>query len=101
MNFMQLITSLDELLYEVMSWLIFFPVTLWRALRRPVEMMVYADTELSDAEDQQYIDTLNPPMFLLSLLLAHAIEVALLGNNNAVIRDRQGSVGSSMMRAHC
>ena len=70
MNFMQLITSLDELLYEVMSWLIFFPVTLWRALRRPVEMMVYADTELSDAEDQQYIDTLNPPMLLPSLLLA-------------------------------
>ena len=36
MNFLKLIQSLDELLYEIMSWLIFYPVTLWRALTRPL-----------------------------------------------------------------
>lgn len=33
MDFMKWLNSLDELLYEVMSWLVFFPLTLWRALR--------------------------------------------------------------------
>lgn len=28
MNFMQWLNSLDELLYEVVSWIVFFPVTL-------------------------------------------------------------------------
>ena len=35
MNFFNLLQSLDELLYEVMSWLVFYPMTLWRVLVRP------------------------------------------------------------------
>jgi hypothetical protein len=51
MDFLKLIRSLDELLYEIMSWLIFYPVTLWRALTRPLKMMDYSDAEQGDAED--------------------------------------------------
>jgi hypothetical protein len=91
---MQLIKSLDELLYEVMSWLIFYPVTLWRTLRHPLATMVYADNELSDADEQQYTDTLSPPIFLvLSLLLAHAIQLALVGHDDTIIRDKSGLGG--------
>jgi len=39
MGFFTLLKSLDELLYEVMSWLVFYPVTLWRPLARPQAMM--------------------------------------------------------------
>ena len=39
MDFMKWLNSLDELLYEVMSWLLFFPLTLWRAIFRPFEIM--------------------------------------------------------------
>ena len=74
MNFFNLLQSLDDLLYEVMSWLIFYPITMWRTLVRPLTMMDYSDLEQRDAEDQQYIDTLSPPLFLLLsfyLLLAY------------------------------
>lgn len=82
MHFAQLLKSLDELLYEVMSWLIFYPVTLWRALTRPVRMMDYSDHELGQAEAEQYVDTLRPPLFLLvSLLLAHALELLVVGDS--------------------
>lgn len=82
MHFMGLLKSLDELLYEVMSWLIFYPVTLWRSLRRPLAMMDYSDRELGQAEEQQYTDTLPPPLFLLiSLLLAHALELLIVGDS--------------------
>lgn len=79
MDFMRLLKSLEELLYELASWLVFYPMTLWRTLRRPQAMMRYADVELGDDVDEQYIDTLSPPMFLLiTLLLAHGFELALV-----------------------
>ncbi len=90
MNFFNLLQSLDELLYEVMSWLVFYPVTLWRTLVRPLQMMDYSDVEQGDATDQQYTDTLSPPLFLLlSLILVHAAEIALVGND-AVIASKVG-----------
>jgi hypothetical protein len=86
MNFFNLLQSLDELLYEVMSWLVFYPVTLWRTLVRPLKMMDYSDVEQVDKADQQYTDTLSPPLFLLlSLILVHAAELALVGNDAVVI----------------
>ena len=87
MNFFNLLQSLDELLYEVMSWLVFYPITLWRTLVRPLKMMDYSDVEQGDASDQQYTDTLSPPLFLLlSLILVHAAEIALIGNDAVVAR---------------
>jgi hypothetical protein len=90
MNFFNLLQSLDELLYEVMSWLVFYPITLWRTLVRPLKMMDYSDLEQGDAEDQQYTDTLSPPLFLLlSLVLVHAAELALVGPD-AVVTSKIG-----------
>lgn len=85
MHFTQLLKSLDELLYEVMSWLVFYPLTLWRVLRHPLAMMDYSDRELHEGEAAQYRDTLRPPLFLLlTLLLSHGIELALVGTNPIV-----------------
>jgi hypothetical protein len=90
MNFFNLLQSLDELLYEVMSWLVFYPITLWRTLVRPLQMMDYSDVEQGDAADQQYTDTLSPPLFLLlSLIIIHAAEIALVGND-AVVASKVG-----------
>ena len=86
MNFFNLLQSLDELLYEVMSWLVFYPVTLWRTLVRPLRMMDYSDVEQGDKADDQYSDTLSPPLFLLlSLIIVHAAEIALVGNDAVVV----------------
>lgn len=69
MDFMRLLKSLEELLYELVSWLIFYPLTFWRALSRPLQMMRYADVELGDRPEDQYEDTLSPPLFLLITLM--------------------------------
>jgi len=81
MDFMKLLKSLEELLYEVVSWLIFYPVTLWRSVTRPLDMMQYADAELGDSEDAQYDDTINPPLFLLiTLMMAQGVSAAFPSN---------------------
>lgn len=83
MDFMRLLQSLEELLYELVSWLVFYPVTLWRTLRRPQQMMRYADVELGDTQEERYTDTLSPPLFLLlTLLFAHGLELALIAHRD-------------------
>ncbi|WP_246765002.1 MULTISPECIES: permease [unclassified Ensifer] len=79
MDFMRLLKSIEELLYELVCWLLFYPLTLWRTLRHPQAMMRYADVELGDELQDQYSDALSPPLFLLiTLLLAHALELGLV-----------------------
>ncbi len=86
MDFLKLIQSLDELLYEIMAWLIFYPVTLWRALTKPLKMMDYSEAELGDPAERQYSDTLSPPLFLLlTIALTHAAELSLVGQDQLVI----------------
>ncbi|WP_171905813.1 hypothetical protein [Sphingobium phenoxybenzoativorans] len=87
---MKWLNSLDELLYEVMSWLVFYPLTFWRAMTRPLDMMAYADRQLLLPEDKQYSNALSPPLFLiLTLLVAHGLAVA-LGQTDQIVADRHG-----------
>lgn len=91
MNFMQWLNSLDELLYEIMSWLVFFPVTLWRAVTRPLTMMNYADLELRDKPEEQFTDTLSPPLFLvIALIVSHGVELGLGGGVNPIVTSNVG-----------
>ncbi|WHU03894.1 hypothetical protein [Sphingomonas sp. NIBR02145] len=93
MNFMQFLKSLDDLLYEIITWLVFYPITLWRTIRHPFVMMAYADSELEDTAEQQYPDVLSPPIFLLlTLLLSHTIELALVGQSS-IVADKRGLSG--------
>jgi hypothetical protein len=74
MDFMKLLKSFEELLYEVMVMLVFFPRTLYLTFRFPQRMMDYADTELGDVLSDQYDDTLSPPLFLMiCLAVSHSI----------------------------
>jgi len=74
---MKILKSLEELLYELVSWLVFYPITMWRSATRPLDMMRYADLELSDRPESQYDDTLSPPLFLLiTLLLSQGLSTA-------------------------
>jgi len=78
MDFLKIVRSIEGLLYEVMSWLVFYPTTMWRVIRHPLTMMKYSEVEQTEAPEHQYADTLSPPLFLLlSILIAHAIEVAM------------------------
>ncbi|TZG28852.1 hypothetical protein [Sphingomonas montanisoli] len=77
MDFMRILQSLEGFLYEVMTWLIFYPRTMWRSIRHPVQMLRYSDRELNDPLEDRFADTLSPPLFLmLTILLSHAVEIA-------------------------
>ncbi|MCQ0971974.1 MFS transporter permease [Paracoccus sp. TK19116] len=72
---MNLLRSAEQLLYEVVSWLVFYPLTLWRCLRHPSAMIGYAERELTKAPEAQFLDALSPPIFLfLTLLLVHMVQ---------------------------
>ncbi|ANU08529.1 hypothetical protein [Paraurantiacibacter namhicola] len=77
MDFMKIIKSLEQLLYELMVWLVFYPLTMARAIFHPLRLMDYADDELDDEDEDRYSDTLSPPIFLaITLALIHVVEVA-------------------------
>lgn len=90
---MKWLNSLDEFLYEVMSWIVFFPKTMWSTVRRPLATMDYADRQLRLPQEEQYPDALSPPLFLaLALMVAHAVATA-LGQTDALVADRHGLSG--------
>lgn len=85
MDFFKLIQSLDELVYEVLSWLLFYPRTLWAMLRRPVTTMNSAETELTEDVKTQFDDMIGPPLFLaLTLTLIHLVELQVVGQDSRV-----------------
>ena len=87
MDFFKLIKSLDELVYEVLSWLLFFPRTLWRILTRPAATMLAAETELQRPEETQFNDMIGPPLFLaLALAVIHIVDLNVVGQDDMVTR---------------
>ncbi|HTU12150.1 MAG TPA: hypothetical protein VMG08_14760 [Allosphingosinicella sp.] len=93
MFLINLLKSLDELVYEVMSWLVFYPVTLWRTMTRPLKIMDYSDKELGDRADRQYEAALSPPLFLLiTLFISHGLELSLVGDS-PIVRETSGLAG--------
>jgi hypothetical protein len=88
MPFIHVARSLDELLFEVMTWLIFYPVTLWRSVRHPLATMQYAHDELAKKDAPQFAATLRPPLFLLvTVMLAYAVELAAVGESPVITSD--------------
>ena len=78
MDLLKILRSFEEFLFEAVSWLVFYPLTLWRILRGPLAAMDYSDREQSDSEEHRYDDALSPPLFLLAtIVLANLISLAL------------------------
>jgi hypothetical protein len=74
MDLLKILRSFEEFLFEVMTWLYFYPRTLWRIVSRPMATMAYADAEGAEPEDNRFDDSLSPPVLLLiSLVLANAV----------------------------
>lgn len=78
MDFMKILRSLEELVFEVMSWLVFYPLVFFRTLFVPRRMLDHAHAELRKREEDQFDDALSPPLFLmLSLLISHLVRLAI------------------------
>src|ERR1700740_1417583 len=73
--FLVFLKSFESLLYEIMSWIVFYPRTLWRSGRHPLSMMDRSEEELKLPAEQQFKDIISPPIFLLlTVVAAHAFE---------------------------
>ena len=93
MNFVQWLNSLDELLYELVGWLVFFPVTLWRIVRHPLTTMRYAEEQLLLDPERQYRATVSPPiMLVLTIVLMQGLSLA-VGGTNAIVASSRGLAG--------
>ena len=77
MDFIRILRSFEELLYELMTWIVLYPRTLWRSAVSPLGMLRYSLREVNDSPEEQYTETLSPVLFLmLTLALSHAIDQA-------------------------
>lgn len=96
MDFLRLLRSLEEFLYEVMTWLVFYPRTLLRSMLRPIEILEYSRAELRKPEEEQFQDALSAPLFLmLTLVISHGLELALAAHPFA-----DGSRGASLFGSY-
>ena len=78
MDLLKILRSFEEFLFEAVSWLVFYPLTLWRIVRGPLAAMDYSDREQGDSEEHRYDDALSPPLFLLAtIVLANLLAMAL------------------------
>lgn len=86
MDFVKLLRSFEEFLYEIMAWLLFYPRTLWRVMRQPLAMMRYSDQEQHDKAEDQYKDAISPPLFMIiSIVIAHLLEQSI--HHSGTLRD--------------
>lgn len=78
MDLVRLLRSLEEFLYELVGWLVFYPRTFWRILRHPGAIARYTRMELARDEGGQFQDTISPVlMLILSVGIAHGLELVL------------------------
>ena len=78
MDFLKILRSFEEFIVEATSWLIFYPLTLWRVLRHPMRTMDYSDREQADSEEHRYDDAVSPPLTLLAtIVLANVVAAGL------------------------
>lgn len=76
MDFYKLIKSLDALVFEILSWLYFYPRTLLRTLFRPYTLMLDTEQQMEEDDEPGFGDRVGPPLFLaLTLGLIHVVEI--------------------------
>lgn len=78
MDLLKILRSFEELLFEAMTWLYFYPRTMARIVARPLTAMAYSDREEGQPEGERYDDSLSPPVLLIiTLVIANALAWAL------------------------
>ncbi|NYF22726.1 hypothetical protein HDC36_004203 [Xanthomonas sp. JAI131] len=77
MDFLKILKSFEDFVYEALTWLILLPQTLLRIMFSPRRMATYAERELASADDEQrFGDSISPPLLLiLCILIAHLVDL--------------------------
>jgi hypothetical protein len=72
MDFVKLIQSLQELVFEIVVWVLLLPKTFFRALLRPDLMVKYVNSEFQKEPEKQFDDFVPPVLFYLMLAVVPA-----------------------------
>lgn len=77
MDFLKILKSFEEFVYEALTWLVLLPRTLWRIVISPRRMTSYAAKQLDSQSDTRFSEAISPPLLLiLCMLLSHFIDLA-------------------------
>lgn len=77
MDFLKILRSFEEFIFEAATWLIFYPMTMWRIVRDPLTTMAYSDRQQTEPEARRYDDALSPPLVLLiTIVLGNMLTLA-------------------------
>lgn len=91
MNFVQWLSSLDEILYELMAWVLFYPITLWKIVRSPIMTMKYAEDQLTLPKSEQFRATVSPPiMLVLTIVVIQGVGIAVGDGISPIVASRHG-----------
>lgn len=78
MDFLKILRSFEDFIFEAATWMLFYPLTMWRIVSRPLSTMRYSDREQSDREEGRYDDAISPPLLLLfTLVIVNFVAFAL------------------------
>ncbi len=78
MDFLKILKSFEDFVYEALIWLILLPRTLLRIVLRPRQMVAYVQAEQTREGDDRYGDAISPPLLLiLCVLVSHVFDLAL------------------------
>lgn len=76
MDFMKILRSLEEFLYELLSWFLFYPRTMLRIIRNPAGVSKYIQLQMQQPAGEQFLAMVSPVLTLiLSILITHGIEM--------------------------
>ncbi len=65
MDFLKIIQSLQDLVYEIVVWALLLPKTILRAVLRPDLMTAYVNQEWGKEPEEQFDEYLSPTLFFL------------------------------------
>lgn len=76
MDFLKILKSFEDFVYEALIWLILLPKTLVRIVLRPRQMVAYVQAEQTREGDDRYGDAISPPLLLiLCVLVSHVFDL--------------------------
>ena len=89
MDFSAVVKQIEQFIFELLMWVIFYPYTLVRVVFRPTRMLGYVSREIVADPDTAFASAIRPPLFLF-LCIAVGSVIAPIG---AIFATVSGVVG--------
>ncbi len=64
MDFSAIVKQIEQFIFELLMWVIFYPYTLIRVIFRPTRMLRYVTSQISADPDEAFGSAIRPPLFL-------------------------------------